>query len=145
MGADGVGDEGSEEKTISVNEKAFKRLTWAMKENETYSDVIIRLSSTKLEGLQRRGEKEILTSDGRRLILKIEQGRCSGAESCVILAPAVFALDESQLGRHHNEPLGMRDVMDKEVDSESVIRAAKSCPYEAIYVIDAKSDEQVCP
>jgi ferredoxin/predicted CopG family antitoxin len=136
-----------EEKTISVNQKAHERLTWARKKGEDYSDVIIRLTSTKLEGLQRRGEKEIVTSDGRRLVLKIEQGKCLGAESCVLMAPQVFALDMSNLGlaRKGEEPLGMKDLMEGEVDSETVIRGAKSCPYQAIYVMDADSGEEICP
>src|SRR5487761_1028645 len=115
--------------TIAVSDEAYQRLTWAKKEGENYSDVIIRLTSTKLEGLQRRGEKEINTSDKRKLSLSIDQGKCLGAESCVALAPLAFALEE---------PLGMRDIMDKEVDSETIIRAAYSCPYKAIYVKDVE-------
>ena len=136
-----------EEKSININKKAFNKLSWAMKEGENYSDVIIRLTSTKLDGLQRRGEKTITTVDGRKLVLRIDQGKCMGAESCVVLAPEVFTLDESHLGfgaREH-EPLGIRDVMEKEVDSETVIRAAISCPYKAIFVKDADTEEQISP
>ncbi len=61
----------SEERTIAVNHKAYDKLSWARKKNESFSDVIIRLVSTKLDGLQRRGEKEIVTEDGKRLILSI--------------------------------------------------------------------------
>ena len=70
-----------------------------------------------------------------------------GAESCVALAPQVFALDVANLGfGTSQEPLGMRDVMDREVDSDTIIRAAKSCPYQAIYVRDSKNgDEQIVP
>src|SRR5487761_542845 len=126
--------------TIAVNDKAFQRLAWAKKDGENYSDVIIRLTSTKLQGLQRRGEKEINTSDKRKLSLSIDRGKCLGAESCVALAPLAFALDETNLGfgGSDQEPLGMRDVMDKEVDSETIIRAAYSCPYKAIYVKDVE-------
>ena len=81
---------------IAVNERAYDKLTWAKKKDETYSDVIIRLVSTKLDGLQRRGEKEIVTQDNKRLILSIDQSLCMGAESCSSLAPEVFALDESR-------------------------------------------------
>ena len=135
----------AEERAINLNDKAFEKLTRAKREEETYSDVVIRLTSTKLEGLQRRGEKVVATSDGRRLGIRIEQGKCSGAESCVTLAPEVFALDPTQLGRTHNEPLGVRDVMEKQVDSETIIRAAKSCPYGAIYVRDMDTGEEICP
>ncbi len=108
-----------EEKSVPVSQKAYERLTWAKREGENYSDVIIRLTSTTLEGLQRRGEKEIVTLDGKRLSLSVDQGKCLGAMSCVALAPEVFALDVSQLGltRRRDEPLGMRDVMEGEVDT----------------------------
>jgi ferredoxin len=68
-----------------------------------------------------------------------------GAMSCVVLAPMVFALDVSQLGlkRKRDEPLGMRDVMAGEVESEEIIRAAQSCPYEAIRVRDATTGEEI--
>jgi predicted CopG family antitoxin len=122
-----------EERMIEVSPKAFDKLTRAKKENENYSDVIIRLVSTTLEGLQRRGEKEIVTQDNKRLALSVEQGKCMGAErssgqrtlcssyqSCVELAPELFALDLSNLGigRSGDAPLGMRDVMDREIHSE---------------------------
>jgi ferredoxin/predicted CopG family antitoxin len=134
-----------DDKTIDLNERAFEKLNWAKRKNESYSDVVLRLTSTKLEGLQRRGVKVIVTKDGRRLGINIEQGKCSGAESCVTLAPEVFALDPEQLGRTHNEPLGMRDVMEKELNSDSIIRAAKSCPYGAISLRDMDSGEEISP
>jgi len=70
-----------------------------------------------------------------------------GAMSCVALAPEVFALDPSQLGlrRERDEPLGMRDVMEGEVASEDLLRAAQSCPYEAIHVKDAETGEEILP
>ena len=135
------------ERRIPVNQKAYEKLTWAKREKESYSDVIIRLTSTTLDGLQRRGEKEILTSDGRRLSVSVEQGVCMGAMSCVSTAPAVFALDTSQLGltRKHEEPLGMRDVLEGEVDSDTLIHAAQSCPYQAIRVKDLETGEEIFP
>ena len=131
-----------EDKTIAVNTKAFDKLTWAKRKDENYSDVIIRLVTTKLDGLQRRGEKEIVTQDNRRLVLSIDQSLCMGAESCVALAPEVFALD---LSRINNGPLAMRDVMDREVPSEKIIAAAQTCPYKAIKVRDAESGEIIFP
>ncbi len=64
-----------------------------------------------------------------------------GAESCVIVAPSVFSLDVNQLGlfRRGNQPLGMRDVAERTVRSETIVLAAKSCPYKAIYVKDAET------
>jgi ferredoxin/predicted CopG family antitoxin len=131
-----------EERTITIDEKAYQKLSWAKKDKETDSDVIVRLISTAVEGLQRRGEKEILTSDKRKLNVRIDQSKCMGAESCVALAPEVFALDVSRLS---GEPLGMKDVMDYTVDSERIIQAARTCPYKAIYLNDAESAEEIFP
>jgi predicted CopG family antitoxin len=133
----------AEERAIPVNLRAYEKLTKAKKEGESYSDVIIRLTSTTLEGLQRRGEMEIVTTEGKKLKVRIEQGKCLGAMSCVALAPKVFALDISQLGlsRHGaDEPLGMRDVLEGEVDGDTLVRAAQSCPYKAIYVRDEEGE-----
>ena len=135
----------SEGNTIVVNPKAFEKLTWAKREDEDYSDVILRLVSTKLDGLQRRGEMEIVTRDNRRLILSIEQNLCMGAESCVRIAPEVFALDESRLSGKQYEPLGMREVMDREVPSDTIISASQTCPYKAIKVADEETGEQIFP
>jgi ferredoxin len=117
-----------------------------MGEGESIDDVIMRLTSTKLFGLRRRGEEEILTSDDRTLSVSVDQDLCMGAESCVAIAPEVFSLDENQLGRRTGtEPLGMRDVEEKTVESERIIRAAKSCPYKAIRVRDKKTDDHLAP
>lgn len=131
-----------EDKTISINERAYDKLTWARRKEESYSDVIIRLVSTKLDGLQRRGEMQIVTSDNKRLILSVEQSLCMGAESCVALAPEIFALDSSQLNK---APLGMREVMDREIPSEEILSAAETCPYKAIKVKDAETGDQIFP
>ncbi|HZW54910.1 MAG TPA: ferredoxin [Nitrososphaerales archaeon] len=135
------------ERIVTLNSKAFNKLTWAKRKDENYSDVILRLVSSKLDGLQRRGDKEIVTRDNKRLILSIDQGVCMGAESCVQLAPEVFALDESNLGLvragGRDAPLAMRDVMPREIDSERIIEAARSCPYKAIRIVDAESGEEV--
>ncbi len=129
---------------VEVSAKAFDKLSRANKQNENFSDVIIRLMSTTLEGLQRRGEKEIVTQDNRRLALSVEQGICMGAESCVELAPEIFALDLTNLGFGLKEaaPLGMRDVMDREIHSEKILTAVQSCPYKAIIVKDLESGER---
>jgi ferredoxin/predicted CopG family antitoxin len=135
----------TETRTLTVNSKALEKLTWAKREEESYSDVILRLVSTKLDGLQRRGEKDIVTKDNRRLILSVEQNLCMGAESCVRIAPEIFALDESRLNAKQYEPLGMREVMDREVHSEPIISAAQTCPYKAIKIVDAETGEQIFP
>jgi ferredoxin/predicted CopG family antitoxin len=148
----GVSNFGSEliasiqERSIVLTDRVYQRLLRAKGENETISDVIMRLSSTKLFGLRKRGEEKIVTSDDMTLSVSVDQDLCMGAESCVALAPEVFSLDESQLGRRTGtEPLGMKEVEERTVDSERIIRAGKSCPYKAIRVRDAKTDDQLCP
>lgn len=135
------------ERTIPLNNKAFDRLEKAKREGETFSDVVLRLTSLKLTGLQKRGEGEITTSDGRELQVRIDEDLCLGAESCAILAPEVFALDQSQLGGRKvgGQPLGLLDVDAGTVSSDKIIRAAKSCPYQAIFVRDAETSEQISP
>lgn len=134
-----------EANTISLNQKAYETLLKAKKKDESFSDVIIRLSQAKVAALQRRGEKEITTSDSRRLVVQIDQDKCAGAESCVSVAPEVFSLDAGQLGgfRRGAAPLGMREVEEGSVDSEKIIRAANSCPYHAIYVRDAETGDEL--
>lgn len=135
-----------EERRVTLSDKVYQRLMRAKQEGEDIDDVIMRLTSTKLFGLQRRGEEEILTSDGVSLSVSVDQDLCMGAESCVGLAPEVFSLDEKQLGRRTStEPLGMIEVEEGTVDSEKIIRAAKSCPYQAIRVRDTKTNDQLCP
>ncbi|MDA4128291.1 MAG: ferredoxin [Thaumarchaeota archaeon] len=134
-----------EETMIPVSRRAGDKLTRAKREGESYSDVIIRLTSTTLEGLRRRGELEVVTSDRRKLSVSVEQDKCLGAMSCVSLAPGIFALDRTQLGftLKRQEPLGMRDVGEGEIDSDTIIRAAESCPYRAILVKDVETGEEI--
>jgi ferredoxin/predicted CopG family antitoxin len=134
-----------EDVAINVSSKAFSRLSNARREGETLSDVILRLSESTLEGLQRRGEVEVATSDGRRLIVSIDQDKCLGAMSCVTMAPSVFAYDNTSAGvwRKKSEPLGMREVEAGTVDSETLELAAESCPYRAIRVKDAATGEEI--
>jgi len=136
----------AEERRITLSDRVYQRLTRAMGEGESIDDVIMRLTSTKLFGLQRRGEEEIVTSDDKTLSVGVDQDLCMGAESCVAIAPEVFSLDETQLGRRTStEPLGMIDVEEGTVESDRIIRAAKSCPYKAIRVRDKKTDFQLAP
>ncbi len=137
---------GSErEKMIGVNDRALERLAKARKAGESFSDVILRLSEPKVASLQQRGEMDIATSDEKNLSVRIIQTRCMGAESCVVVAPQVFALDLKNLGSFHRDrkPLSMRDMAERSVDSETVVLAAKSCPYKAIYVKDIENGESL--
>lgn len=135
----------NEAATIQVTKRAYDRLTRAKREGESYSDVILRLSSATMEALQRRGEKTVVTSAGRRLTLSVQQAKCLGAMSGVVVAPSLFAIDTTQLGfgRKRDEPLGMRDIEEGEVDSETLFRAAETCPYGAICVKDAETGKEI--
>ncbi len=135
----------SEEGIVTLSEKARERLTKAKREEESLSDVIIRLSDTKIDALQNRGEKEITTSDEKKLLVRIIQSKCMGAESSVMVAPPVFSLDVKQLGvfRRGKEPLGVKNVAESTIDSETIVLAAKSCPYKAIYVKDTGTGEEL--
>ena len=136
----------TEERSIVLTDRVYQKLLRAKGEDESISDVILRLTSTKLFGLRKRGEEEILTSDDKTLSVSVDQDLCMGAESCVALAPEVFSLDESQLGRRTGtEPLGMMEVEARTVESDRIIRAGKSCPYKAIRIRDAKTNERLCP
>lgn len=130
---------------IGISPKALDILTKAKKHGENFSDVILRLSQTKVTALQQRGESEITTSDGRKLQVQVIQSKCMGAESCVVVAPTVFSLDVKKLGgfRRDNKPLGIKDVVERSVDMETVVLAAKSCPYKAIYVKDSVTEEEL--
>jgi ferredoxin/predicted CopG family antitoxin len=132
-----------EEMEIKLTGDAFDILSRARKEGESLSDVVIRLSAATLEGLQRRGEKEVATSDGERLVLNVDQDKCLGAMSCVSMAPSVFSYDVTQEGlwRKRGEPLGMKDIGEGKVTSEMLRLAAESCPYRAITLKDAKTGE----
>ena len=134
-----------ERNQVSLNDKAYDRLNKAKRKGESFSDVVIRLSETKVTALQRRGEMAIATSDNRTLALEIDQERCVGAESCVLIAPDVFALDPTELGgfRRGASPLGMREVDANTVDSEKLVMAARSCPYHAIHLTDTRTGEEL--
>ena len=138
---------GAEERDVKLNSKAWGILDRAKREGESYSDVILRLSTTTLEGLQRRGEQQVVTSDGRKLRLIIDQDKCLGAMSCVTMAPSVFAYDDTSKGlwRKQNLPLGMHEVEEGKVETETLRLAAESCPYQAIRIRDADTGEEFFP
>ncbi len=137
--------EGKEEDIIRLDGKTLETLRKAKKERESLSDVIARLAEAKVVALQQRGEREVITSDEKKLLVRIDQSKCAGAESCVSVAPAVFSLDLTQLGWGHkgSDPLGIKEVREGTIDSETIVIAAVSCPYRAIYVKDAGTGEEL--
>jgi len=136
-----------EDTEIRISNRAFDRISRARREGESLSDVIIRLSAATLEGLQRRGEMEVTTTEGRKLVISIDQDKCLGAMSCVTLAPSVFSYDKTEAGvwRRRAEPLGMMEVEKGEVSGETLQLAAESCPYKAIILKDAETGEPIVP
>ena len=95
--------------------------------------------------LRGRGQGVVMTSDEKKLFVQVIQSKCTGAESCVTVAPGVFSLDSRQLGlfRRGGAPLGVEKVPEGSIDSETVVLAAKSCPYKAIFVEDTGTGEVV--
>ena len=130
---------------VTINESSPKRFEKAKQTEKVLSDTAAPLSETRINALQLRGEKEIVTSDGYRLLVRIDQTKCMGAESCVTVAPSVFSLDTRQLGlgRKGKEPLGVKKVIDRAIDSEMILLAAQSCPYHAIYVKNMETGDQL--
>src|SRR5712692_7240129 len=98
----------------------------------------------RTNALRNRGLGKIKTSDKKEFFVQIIQSKCMGAESCVTVAPGVFSLNSKQLRSFGGgEPLGVKDVPEGTIDSETLVLAAKSCPYKAIYVLDSKTGEIV--
>jgi ferredoxin len=132
---------------VRLSGKAMRTLARAMKDGESISDVVVRLSEATLEGLQRRGEMDVLTSDGKDLLLSIDQEKCLGAMSCVSVAPSVFSYDDTRQGpwRRKAEPLGMKEVGEGEVSADTLRLAAESCPYRAIVMKDRSTGDLLFP
>ena len=99
----------------------------------------------RIGALKNRGEGMVTTSDEKKLLVRIIQSKCMGAESCVMVAPRIFSLDPKQLGvfRPGDAPLGVNPVPEGTIDSETIILAAKSCPYKAIFVKDSRTGEEL--
>jgi len=82
--------------------------------------------------------------EGTRLDVGVDHDLCMGASSCVELAPHVFRLDWSKK-KSMFDPAPLERVGDPTVDPEKVFKAAQSCPYRAIYLLDATTGERVFP
>jgi ferredoxin len=70
-----------------------------------------------------------------KLIVSVDQGKCIGAANCVHIAPRAFQLDEENLAYV---------VAPEEVDDETLLDAARSCPTDAIY-LDTEDGRAVYP
>lgn len=65
-------------------------------------------------------------------IAKIDKGACIAQGDCVEIAPEAFALGRTA------EVIGT-------AEDEKILKAAKSCPTEAIEVIDSETGDTIFP
>ena len=126
--------------SVELSEKAYRMLVSAKRPGETLSDTIIRNPDIRKANLQKRGEIELTTSDGKKVKAGIVEDLCLGTGFCAVLAPEHFSLERRQIGK---EPLGIADADEKLVDLERLQRAAESCPWRAIYLRDSESGDYI--
>ena len=126
--------------SIELTDKAFKMLSNAKRPGESLSDTIARNPEIRKANLQKRGEIEITTLEGKKLKAGIVEDLCLGTGFCAVLAPEHFSLERSQVG---SEPLGITDADEKLVDLERLRRAAESCPWRAIYLKDSDTGDSI--
>ena len=125
---------------VELTDKAYRMLLSAKRPGETVSDTIIRNPDLRKASLQKRGEIQIVTIEGKRVKVGIVEDLCLGTGFCAVLAPEHFSLERKEIG---GEPLGIADADEKLVDTERLRRAAESCPWRAIYIKDSESGEFV--
>jgi ferredoxin len=71
-----------------------------------------------------------------KLKIVINRPKCIAAGNCIETAPETFALDERSKAI----------VIDPEGnDDNTIIEAARSCPTDAITILDAETEEQIWP
>jgi ferredoxin len=68
--------------------------------------------------------------------IEVNREKCQAYKRCTVVAPAVFALGDDQKVRV-TDPNG--------AERDAILKAAKSCPYRVITVIDEASNEQLWP
>jgi ferredoxin len=124
--------------TVDLTDKAYRMLVNAKRPGETLSDTIVRNPDIRKANLQKRGEVEITTVEGKKLKAGIVEDLCLGTGFCAVLAPEHFSLERGQIGK---EPLGIADSDEKLVDFDRLKRAAESCPWRAIYLKDAETGD----
>ena len=123
---------------VELSDKAYRMLVNAKRPGETISDTITRNPDIRKANLQKRGEVEITTLEGKKLKAGIVEDLCLGTGFCAVLAPEHFSLERQQIGA---EPLGIADADEKLDELDRLRRAAESCPWRAIYLKDSENDE----
>lgn len=71
-----------------------------------------------------------------KLSVTVDKGKCQGYGACVKVAPEVFRLNADNRAEP-GDPTAAAD--------EVVLKAARSCPYRAVTVIDAETGAQLIP
>ena len=71
-----------------------------------------------------------------RLRIDIAKSKCRAFGKCMSVAPEVFAFDEEKK---------VRVIEGASAPDEIVAKAAKSCPYRVITLVDQDTGEQVFP
>jgi ferredoxin len=71
-----------------------------------------------------------------RMHVTVDTGKCQSYQRCSVVAPAVFGLGND--GK-------VRLIDAGGADDAVVLKAAKSCPYRAITVVDEATNEQLWP
>jgi ferredoxin len=72
----------------------------------------------------------------RRVRVDVDERRCVGSGTCVLIAPSLFSLDAG------NTSVPPRDVVNAD---DALIEAVESCPTEALVAIDVDTGETVYP
>jgi len=125
---------------VELSDKAYRMLVNAKRPGESLSDTIARNPDIRKANLQKRGEIDIKTLEGKGVKVGIVEDLCLGTGFCAVLAPEHFSLERREIGA---EPLGIADADEKLVDLERLRRAAESCPWRAIYVKDADTGDYI--
>ena len=68
--------------------------------------------------------------------VEIDRNLCVGSATCVVIAPGAFELDSGGISIFRKDGL--------KVDTETLLKAAKSCPTQAIRVFD-ESGRKIWP
>jgi len=71
-----------------------------------------------------------------KLNVQVVTDKCQGYGACAKVAPEVFSLDASKKAQVGNPSAAAEDL---------VLRAARSCPYRAVVVVDTETGEQLIP
>jgi ferredoxin len=70
------------------------------------------------------------------VVLRADKDKCRTYGRCLRIAPELFHLDENQKVEVPPSPVEVNEL---------AIKGAKSCPYRAISVFDAQTDDQLFP